>query len=188
MEMSLPKVPLIVACGILACGTPAFAEGPVEARAKDGIDVFFDFCGSVVTGVTRPIQPERFKPTKLSDKTVRSIRPEAKGQTYWNFQGLESGLMALVHFEPAGICAVEISEADEASVRGAFATAVTETAAKLGNAADRQPDKVTMIEGKPATYSSWRIKTPRGDVLLALTTYPEPRFMIQHLLTASHVR
>jgi hypothetical protein len=137
--------------------------------------------------VTRPIQPERFKPTKLSDKTVRSIRPEAKGQTYWNFQGLESGLMALVHFEPAGICAVEISEADEASVRGAFATAVNETAAKLGNAADRQPDKVTMIEGKAATYSSWRVKTPRGDVLLALTTYPEPRFMIQHLLTASHV-
>jgi hypothetical protein len=36
--MSLPKVPLIVACGILACGTPAFAEGPVEARAKDGIE------------------------------------------------------------------------------------------------------------------------------------------------------
>jgi hypothetical protein len=34
----------------------------------------------------------------------------------------------------------------------------------------------------------WRMKSAKGDVMLAVTTYPDPRFMIQHFMTASYVK
>jgi hypothetical protein len=34
----------------------------------------------------------------------------------------------------------------------------------------------------------WRIKNPKGDVMLAVTTYPDSKFMIQHVMTASYVK
>jgi hypothetical protein len=44
------------------------------------------------------------------------------------------------------------------------------------------------IEGKDATTSMWRMNSPKGDIILAVTTYPDPTFMIQHLMTASYVK
>lgn len=34
----------------------------------------------------------------------------------------------------------------------------------------------------------WRIKGPKGDIMLAVTTYSEAKFMIQHLMTVSYVK
>jgi hypothetical protein len=34
----------------------------------------------------------------------------------------------------------------------------------------------------------WRLKGPRGAIMLAVTTYPEAKVMIQHLMTVSYVK
>lgn len=39
-----------------------------------------------------------------------------------------------------------------------------------------------------ALPSMRRMKTAKRDLLLAVTTYPDPKFMLQHLRTASYVK
>ena len=86
------------------------------------------------------------------------------------------------------MCVVEVAQADEVTVRAGFERLVQQTSIKLASTAQRLPDKKKRIEGKDATTSMWRMQSPRGDVMLAVTTYPDPNFMIQHLMTVSHVK
>ena len=106
----------------------------------------------------------------------------------WDVSGTKSGVRMLVHYEPPGLCVVEVAEADEATLRASFEQLVRQTSGTLGSPAQREPDKRNRIEGKDATTSMWRMKSTNGDVMLAVTTYPDPRFMIQHLMTASYVK
>ena len=93
----------------------------------------------------------------------------------------------LVHYEPKGLCVAEVAEAEEAAIRSEFERLVQQTSTALGSAPRRQSDQRRRIEGKDATTSMWRLKSPKGDIMLAVTTYPDPKFMIQHLMTASYV-
>jgi len=170
----------------------ALITGPVKAgtdpRGDDAATVFGDLCVSLFTGKEESqVDPTRFAITKIGEQTAREIKPEVKGPL-WDVTGTKSDVHMLVHYEPAGLCVVEVAQADEATIRSAFVRLVQQTSVTLESPALREPDKRKRIEGKNATTSMWRMKSPKGDVMLALTTYPDPKFMIQHLMTASYVK
>lgn len=178
---------LFLASLLLALGNAATAQAK-DARADDAVSVFGDLCVSLFTGSQKPqIDPARFTFTRIAEATAREIKPDVKGPL-WDVSGVKSGVHMLVHYEPAGLCVVEVAEADEATVRADFLALVQRTSTSLGSPAQRQPDRLNRIEGKDATTSMWRMKSPKGDIMLAVTTYPDAKFMIQHLMTASYVK
>lgn len=159
-----------------------------DPRGDDAVTVFGDLCVSLFTGKEKSeVDPTRFAITKISEQHAREIKPEVKGPI-WDVSGTKSDVHMLVHYEPAGLCVVEVAEADEATIRAGFQRLVQQTSTTLGSRAQREPDKRNRIQGKDATTSMWRVKSPKGDVALAVTTYPDPKFMIQHLMTASYVK
>lgn len=91
----------------------------------------------------------------------------------------------LVHYEPSGICIVEIAEADEASVLNAIGQAAEKAAKKLGTTTIKQESEARKVAGLMTTSSVWRLPSQQGDVLIMLTTTPEPKYMIQHVVTVS---
>lgn len=149
---------------------------------------FGDLCVSLFTANKKSeVDPTRFSVTRINEKNAREIKPDVKG-ALWDVSGTKSNVHMLVHYEPAGLCVVEVAEAGEAGMRAEFERLVQRTSALLGQPPQRQPDRRNRIGSRTATTTSWRMKSPQGDIMLAVTTYPEPEFMIQHLMTASRVR
>lgn len=179
------KAFLFVAAAALTI-EPALAAS--DPRSDDAVTVFSDLCVSMFNGNTKSeVDPTRFAVTKISEQNAREIKPDVKGPL-WDVTGTKSDVHMLVHYEPAGLCVVEVAEADEAAIRANFERLVQQTSTAVGSAAQREPDKRNRVEGKDATTSMWRMTSPRGDIMLAVTTYPDPKFMIQHLMTASYVK
>jgi hypothetical protein len=159
-----------------------------DPKSDDAVSAFGDLCVSLFTGTKKSeLDPSRFAVTKVGEKTARKIKPDVQGPL-WDVSGTKSDVHMLLHYEPTGLCVVEVAEADEAAIRGNFERLVQRTTTTLGSAAQREPDKRNDIKGTDATTSMWRMKSPKGDFMLAVTTYPDPTFMIQHLMTASYVK
>jgi hypothetical protein len=179
------KMLLFVTAAMLAGPS---AQAALDPKGDDAVSVFGDLCVNLFTGNPKSeVDPTRFVITKISDKNAREIKPDVKGPL-WDVSGARSGVHMLVHYEPAGMCVVEVAEADEPTIRTDFERLVRQTSAALRSAAQREPDKTNRIEGKDATTSMWRMRGPNGDIMLAVTTYPEAKFMIQHLMTVSYVK
>ena len=132
--------------------------------------------------------PQRFAVTKLDDATRKQIKPEIKASTLWDVHAKRSGVSMLVHYEPSGMCVVEIAEADETAVQNAVTQAASKAAITLNSTAIPQAEKTRKVGGLKATTSSWRFAAEGRDVLIMVTTLPESKFMIQHVLTVSYVR
>jgi hypothetical protein len=174
----------VVAAGL----TVQSAQAAPDAKGDDAVTVFGDLCVNLFTGSPKSeVDATRFAITKISEQNAREIKPNVKGPL-WDVSGTKSGVHMLVHYEPAGMCVVEVAEADEATIRTDFERLVQQTSTALRSAAQREPDKTNKIDGKDATTSMWRMTGPKGDIMLAVTTYPEAKFMIQHLMTASYVK
>ncbi len=164
------------------------AQAAADAKGDDAVTVFGDLCVNLFTGNPKSeVDPTRFAITKISEQNARDIKPDLKGPL-WDVSGTRSGVHMLVHYEPAGMCVVEVAEADEATIRTDFERLVQQTSTALRSAAHREPNRTNKIEGKDATTSMWRMKGPKGEIMLAVTTYPEAKFMIQHLMTVSYVK
>lgn len=162
------------------------AETP-DPRAQDAADVFLDLCVNTLAGTVGELDPKRFEVTKLDDATVREIKPDLAGRSVWDVHGGASDVSMLVYYHPAGMCAVEIAEADELSVQRAFDQMTKSAGERLGAEAVAQPIRTRQINGKKASSYSWRFDGPT-PILLMVTTYPDPQFMIQHIATISRVR
>lgn len=108
--------------------------------------------------------------------------------TLRSITGRASGVMMLLHYEPSGMCVTQVAEAQEAAMLARFAAIVDRTAQALHVSAEAKPIQRRKLQGLDTTYSSWRLKSPKGDIMLAITTYPEPKFMIQHMMTVSYVK
>ena len=168
--------------------TAQSAHAATDAKGDDAVIVFGDLCVNLFTGNPKSdVDPTRFAITKISEQNAREIKPEVKGPL-WDVSGTKSGAHMLVHYEPAGMSVVEVAKADETTIRTDFERLVQQTSSTLRSAAQPEPDKTNKAEGKDATTSMWRIKGPKGDIMLAVTTYSEAKFMIQHLMTVSYVK
>ena len=155
----------------------------------DAVATFSGLCVNMFVGGTSDIEPARFNVTKLDDDTVRNIKPEQAGRPLWDVTGKATDAHMLVHYEPTGMCVVEVAEADEGSMKAEYLALVEQTALRIGQAAKPQVGRVTVIDGKNATSSMWRIDGgPKGSIALTITTYPVAKFMIQHLMTVTYVR
>jgi hypothetical protein len=179
-------VSVVVACAAVLWSTSALSAS--DARAQDAADAFSQLCVSMFVGGKSSADPERYDVTKLDDATRKQIKPDIKAATLWDVHAKASDASMLVHYEPSGICVVEIAEADEASVQRAVAEVATDAATSQNSTATAQAGETRQVGGLTATTSSWRFKSDGGDVLIMLTTLPESKFMIQHVLTASYVR
>lgn len=177
-------LPIVIAAALL---TDVSSEAS-DPRADDAAAVFSTLCIGTYAGAAGELEPSRFEVTKLDEATARRIKPRLAKQTIWDVHGIRSDVSMLVHNDPAGACVVEIAEADETAVRRAFERAAANAASALGAPATPQPVQTKHIEGKDATAQSWRYRTTKGDVLIVLTTYPDPKFMVQHIATISYVR
>lgn len=131
---------------------------------------------------------QRFDVTKLDDATRKQIKPDIKASTLWDVHAKASDASMLVYYEPQGMCVLEIAEADEVSVQNAVAQVAADAATSLNTTAVAQEVEARQIGGLTVTISSWRFRSEGGEVLIMLTTLPDSRFMIQHVVTASHVR
>lgn len=179
------KAFLFVAAAALTIEPALAAPDP---RSDDAVTAFSDLCVSLFVGNKKSeVDPTRFTVTRFSEQDAHEIKPDVKG-TLWDVSGTQSDVHMLVHYEPAGLCVVEVAEADEAAIRANFERLVQQTSTTLGSTAQRESDKRNRIEEKEATTSMWRMRSPHGDILLAVTTYPDPKFKIQHLMTASYVK
>lgn len=172
----------IAAAAALAVQPAQAADDP---RSVDAVAAFNDLCVSLFTGKQSDVDPARFTVTKIGDDTAREIKPDVKG-ALWDVSGTNSDVRMLVHYEPEGLCVVEVAEADEGSIRASFERLVQQTSAATAATPQRERDRRNRIEGKDATSSMWRVKAQERDVMLAITTYPDPKFMIQHVMTASY--
>lgn len=182
--MKLPLVLLLVSSCLLATG----ASAEPDPRADDAASAFSSLCLAMFTGKLPEADPKRFEMTKLDEATKKQIKPDVRADALWNVRGRASDAMMLVHYEPSGICVVEVAEADEQSVQDGVRAVAQSAAQAVGKAATEQPAVHKMVEGLTATNLSWRFPTAKGDVLIMVTTVPEPKFMIQHVITASYVR
>jgi hypothetical protein len=169
---------------VLAAG----AASPVDAKARDAVAGFEQLCAGMFTGAKSDIDPSRFSVTELSPETVREIKPELKSAQVWDVSGKTSDVHMLVHYEPTGMCVFEVADADESAIRSEYVALVGRIGATMKAAPTKQPDRINDVNGKPATTSMWQIKGTSRNLMFAITTYPDPKFMIQHLMTVSYVR
>ncbi|WP_395672622.1 NMCC_0638 family (lipo)protein [Phenylobacterium sp.] len=182
--MRLCLFPILVASSLFA----STASAAPDPRAEDAANAFSGLCLSMFAGRQPDVDTKRFEITKFDEATKKRIKPHVQADALWNVQGRASGAMMLVHYEPTGLCVVEVAEADERSVQDSVRAVADVAARALGQAATEQPVSRKKVQGLTATNSSWRFPTPKGDVLVMVTTVPEPKFMIQHVITASYVR
>ena len=161
---------------------------PIEAKADDAVAAFEQLCGGMFLGGKSDIDPSRFTVTELSPEAIKEVKPNLSNSTLWDVSGKASDVHMLVHYEPSGMCVVEVAEADEAAMRVGYLALIERAAKALDTKSERQSDRTTDVQGKAATTSMWRLKNGKKDVMFAITTYPEARFMIQHLMTVSYVR
>jgi len=177
---------VLAVCAVLG---PAYAQIPEDPRAKQAVDIFANLCVTTVAGVsTTPIIDSDYFITKLDPDVARDVLQGRTNETLRSITGIASGVMMLMHYEPTGMCVTQVAKADEPAMLARFQSIVDRTAKALNVEAKAQPVKRRKREGLDATYSSWRLKSPKGDIMLAITTYPEPKFMIQHIMTVSYVK
>lgn len=177
---------VVLACAVVLSPTTVLAAP--DARAQDATDAFSQLCVSMFLGGKSGVDPNRFDVTQLDDATRKQIKPDIKASTLWDVHAKGSDASMLVHYEPSGLCVVEVAEADETSVQSAVAQSAANAATSLNTTAMAQAGETRQVGGLKATTSSWRFRSKGGDVLIRLTTLPEAKFMIQHVLTASYVR
>ena len=180
-----------VFAALLACAvsfSPTIALAATDGRGRDAADAFSQLCLSVFLGRASDADPERFETTKLNDATRKQIKPDIKATTLWDVHAKASDASMLVHYEPQGLCVVEIAEADELSVQNAVAQVAAEAAVSVKTTAIAEERTTRKIGGLISTTSTWRFPSAGREVLVVLTTLPEAKFMIQHVVTASYVR
>jgi hypothetical protein len=115
---------LFVAAAVLITEPARAAPDP---RSDDAVTVFGDLCVSLFTSNKESVvDPTRFAITKIGEQTARKIKPGVKGPL-WDVSGTKSDVHMLVHYEPAGLCIVEVAEADEAEIRANFERLVQQT-------------------------------------------------------------
>lgn len=100
-----------------------------DIRGQDAADAFAQLCVPMFVGGKPGADPDRFDVTKLSDETRKQIKPHVKADTLWDVYATASNTSMLVHYEPQGLCVVEVAEADEASVQRAVAQVAADSAA-----------------------------------------------------------
>lgn len=173
-------------CVVALSPTSVFAAQ--DTRAQDAADAFSQLCLSLFIGGESVADPKRFDVTKLDDATRQQIKPAIKASTLWDVHARASNASMLVHYEPDGICVVEVAEADEGSVQKAVARVVADAASSLETAAVPQETVTRQVDGLTATTSSWGFRSAAGEVRIMVTTLPESKFMIQHVMTVNFVR
>ena len=165
----------------------AAADPKPDPMANDAVAAFSQLCVGMFVGKESDVDSSRFSVTKLAPDTAKLVQPNFSGDV-WDVSGKTSGVHMLVHYEPSGMCVIQVAAADEADIRASYIALVEQTAKAASAKVERQQDRVHEVQGKPATTSMWRLSIAPQNIMLALTTYPEAKFMIQHMMTVSRVR
>jgi len=173
----------LLLAALVASQSPAVSDPP----SSDAVALFDDMCVRTLLGEQSSIDPARFLLMKVDEKDARSTLPEFDPATAWAAVGTRSQARLFLGSKQ-GVCSEEVLAADRASIKAEFERLVNRTAASLRTAATLEIQNENPINGKPASYRAWRLKTPKGDIMLALTAASEGAAEIQHFMTASFVK
>jgi hypothetical protein len=158
-----------------------------DPRSADAVALFDDMCVRSLLGQKTSGDPTRFQMMKVDEKDARETLPEFDADKAWGVVGTQSKVRMFVG-SGHGMCAAEVLSADRDSVRAEFDQLVNRTATFLHSSAALEVQNDNPINGKPASYRAWRLKSPKGDIMLALTAASEGAADVQHLMTASYVK
>lgn len=158
-----------------------------DARSSDAVALFDDMCVRTLTGQKPAGDPTRFQLMKVDDKDARHTLPEFDPDKAWGAVGTRSGVKMFVGFGH-GICSAEVLAADRDAIRADFDQLVQRAAAFLHSPASLEVQNEIPLNGKPASYRAWRLKSPKGDIMVALTAASQGAADVQHLMTASYVK
>ena len=165
----------------------AQAVPTTDPRSSDAVALFDDMCVRTMLGEQPVGDPSRFQLMKVDEKDARETLPEFDPDKAWGVVGTKSQVRVFVG-SGHGVCAAEVLAADRDSIRADFDQLVNRTAAFLHTNASLEVQNENPINGKPASYRAWRLKSPKGDIMLALTAASEGAADVQHLMTASYVK
>lgn len=172
---------------IIALAAVAQPFAVSDPRSSDAVALFDDMCVRTLLGQKAGADPNRFMTMKVDPKDARQTLPEFEPDKAWGVVGMKSRVETFLGFNK-GICSAEVLKADRSSIQTDFDQLVNRTAASLKTSPKLETQNDNPINGKPASYRAWRLKTPKGDILLALTATSEGAADLQHLMTASFVK
>ena len=165
----------------------ASVAAPIDDhRAADAVEVFSRLCVGLFVGEASDLDATKFKSTKLRPDTVARIKPNLVEQDVWDVTGKSSNVRMLVHYDPAGMCVVEVAAADETSLRKTYEEMIEKISRNFDKPPKVEPDQTKEIGDNKATTSIWEFVGSSQNILFAITTYPEPKFMIQHVMTINY--
>lgn len=175
---------MIAASLALVAAQPSPGQHP---RSSDAVGLFDDMCVRTLTGEKASGDPTRFQLMKVDEKDARETLPEFDPDKAWGAVGTQSGVKMFIGYG-RGICSAEVLAADRDAIRADFDQLVQRTAAFLHSTASLEVQNDRPVNGKPASYRAWRLKSPKVDIMLALTAASEGAADVQHLMTASYVK
>jgi hypothetical protein len=168
---------------VLASQSPAASD----PRSSDAVAMFDDMCVRTLLGEKSAINPQRFVIMKVDERDARETLPEFDPDTAWGVVGRDSNVRMFIG-SGRGICSAEVMSADQTSMRSDFDELIVRVARELQSPAKLEMQNDAPINGKPASYRAWRLKSPKGDIMLALTAASEGAADVQHFMTASYVK
>ena len=186
MKRSTVSTSWLVAAVTIACLNAAHAAD--DPRSVEAVAAFRGLCVSLFSGGPSLADPAQFQFDKFSDVSAKRIKPELGGRALWSVRALASGAMMLVHYEPQGMCVVEVAEADAEAMAVAFEMLTSDVAAALKTTAVPQPAQTQAVGEATVTTSMWRLQAAKEDFMLAISSLPKPGYKVQHVMTASRVK
>lgn len=168
----------------LSAALAAQAPAVSDLKSSDAINVFDGMCVRPLLGDNPAIDQKRFLIRKVDEKGARDTLPEFDPDKAWGVLGINSKVEIYVG-TGHGVCTGEVLAADQQSILRDFDQLVARTAIRLRTAALLESHNDKPINGKPAIYRAWRLKSTKGDIVLTLTAASDGAAEVQHLMTAT---
>lgn len=125
---------------------------------------------------------------RIPDDVLRRSQDGRAGGVGWAIR-TPHGAKVRLEYDPLGICAVQVAEADEQGLAGLFAAALDGAGAPRGGELVRRPDRSSTQSDAHLTTRGWTVRFPStGAYDLAITTADRPVGQLQHLMTLSRSR
>ena len=189
--MNWRKLPALSALLALLSGHELHAQSP-DQKAQEAWAVFNSFCLQTLGARDKAVAAIGNGNTiseRVPDDVLRRSQDGRTGGVGWAIR-TPHGARLRLEYDPLGICAVKVAEADEQTMAGLFAAAIEGAGSPRGGELIRRPDRSSVqSSGVHLTTRGWTVRLPSRDAYdLAITTADRSVGQLQHLMTLSRSR
>jgi hypothetical protein len=158
-----------------------------DPRAQDAIDLYNSFClktfGLKEQAIARLGEGNAIS-RRLSDSTVQQLENGKSGGVAWTIRSPRNALL-LLEYNPIGICAIRVVQADKQSILDDFQKYITSIESGKRVIQDRQVDSVRTEDGAHVTFREVVIYFGTTNIDFAITATERKIGQQQHLITFS---